>query len=99
MSAKVSNSQVDDLYDAARSAGALGGKLTGAGGGGFLMLFAPPERQDSIRDRLAHLVEVPFRIEPMGSQIIFYENVEGYEDSRTETVPSGAQPLRIVRAA
>jgi len=99
LSAKVSNSQVDDLYDAARSAGALGGKLTGAGGGGFLMLFAPPERHDSIRDRLAHLVEVPFRIEPMGSQIIFYENVEGYEDSRTESASPDAHPLRIIRAA
>lgn len=74
----VSNPQVDDLYERALSAGAVGGKLTGAGGGGFLLLFVPPDRQERVRDELRHLVHVPFRFESTGTQIIFYEAGEDY---------------------
>jgi len=67
----ISNKAVDEAYEAARSAGALGGKLLGAGGCGFILIFAPPEKQDKIRAQLAHLMEVPFNFSPEGSRIIF----------------------------
>ncbi|MCY3023431.1 MAG: kinase [Planctomycetota bacterium] len=78
MSAMVSTAAVDDLYAAARSAGAVGGKLTGAGGGGFLLLFVPPDRRAAVRERLSHLIHVPFKFDSLGSQIIFFEPEESY---------------------
>ncbi len=66
----VSNPQIDRMYERARDAGALGGKLLGAGGGGFLLLFVPPERQPSLRAALADYGEVPFRLNFTGSHII-----------------------------
>lgn len=71
LGAKISNAQIDDLYSNARRAGAVGGKLTGAGGGGFLLLFVPPEKQAAVRDRLRNLIHVPFQFDYAGSQIIF----------------------------
>jgi D-glycero-alpha-D-manno-heptose-7-phosphate kinase len=73
LSRMVSNSEVDELYERARAAGALGGKLTGAGGGGFLLLFAPPEKHRDVLDALDGRIHVPFEFESGGSQIIFYE--------------------------
>jgi D-glycero-alpha-D-manno-heptose-7-phosphate kinase len=73
LSPAVSNPEVDGLYDLARSAGALGGKLTGAGGGGFLLLFVEPDRQEAVRRALDGLIHVPFQFESAGSQIVFYE--------------------------
>ncbi|MFC1682610.1 GHMP kinase, partial [Candidatus Zixiibacteriota bacterium] len=67
----VTDGQIDELYQKALSAGALGGKITGAGGGGFLLLFCPGERQEDVRRALAHLTELPFRFENQGSKIIF----------------------------
>lgn len=67
----ISNSHLDDLYRKALSAGALGGKVTGAGGGGFLLLYAPPEKRDSVRRALDTLTELPFHLEPDGSKVIF----------------------------
>jgi len=78
LSAKVSNARVDALYDEARKAGAIGGKLLGAGGGGFLLLFVPPEKQARVRKQLNRLIEVPFEFEFSGSQIIFYDLEEDY---------------------
>ena len=78
LSAKVSNPQVDALYDAARSAGAIGGKLLGAGGGGFLLFFVPPERQKKVRQQLKQLIHVPFAFESSGSQIIFFDMEEDF---------------------
>jgi D-glycero-alpha-D-manno-heptose-7-phosphate kinase len=78
LSDKVSNSQVDSLYDEARMAGAIGGKLLGAGGGGFFLLFVPPEKQNKIRKQLNRLIHVPFEFEFTGSQIIFYDLEEDY---------------------
>jgi D-glycero-alpha-D-manno-heptose-7-phosphate kinase len=78
LSSKVSNSQVDELYNQAMSAGAIGGKLTGAGGGGFLLLFVPPSKQKAVRDRLNKLIHVPFKFEFSGSQIIFYDEEVDY---------------------
>jgi len=62
--------EIYDLYEAARHAGALGGKLLGAGGGGFLLLYADPERQASVRAALPGLLEVPFKFENEGTRLI-----------------------------
>ena len=78
LSSKVSNPQVDNLYDESIAAGALGGKLTGAGGGGFLLLFVPPSRQNAVKEKLNNLIHVPFKFEFSGSQIIFYDDEEDY---------------------
>jgi D-glycero-alpha-D-manno-heptose-7-phosphate kinase len=81
LSAKVSNPEVDGLYEQARSAGAVGGKLTGAGGGGFLLLFVPPDKQQSALAELDNLIHVPFEFESAGSQIIFYEPGVDYQEA------------------
>lgn len=70
---KISNSTIDDIYSAARSSGALGGKLLGAGGGGFMLLFAKPQDQPKIKAKLKKLLYVPFKFEDTGSQIIVYQ--------------------------
>lgn len=84
LSSKVSNPQVDALYSEATSAGAIGGKLTGAGGGGFLLLFVPPEKQPAVKERLKKLIHVPFRFETSGSQVIFYESGVDYSAEEKE---------------
>lgn len=71
LSSKISNDKIDDLYDRAMEAGALGGKLLGAGGGGFLLICARPEDQDKIRKVLPNLLLIPFSFENEGSQIIY----------------------------
>jgi len=80
MGAKVSNDKVDDIYSQARSAGAIGGKLLGAGGGGFMLLFVPPSKQAKVKERLNKLIHVPFKFEPSGSQIIFFDTEEDYSN-------------------
>ena len=67
----ISNQGVDDWYAAARENGALGGKLLGAGGGGFLMVMAPPHKHDAIRAAVGRPRELPFRIDRRGSRVIF----------------------------
>ena len=67
----ISNNQIDDIYEQALKAGAIGGKLCGAGGGGFILFFVPPEKQKNVKDSLK-LLHVPFRFENLGSQIIFH---------------------------
>jgi D-glycero-alpha-D-manno-heptose-7-phosphate kinase len=67
----VTDGQINDLYERAMTAGALGGKITGAGGGGFLLLYCPGEKQENVRQALSHLTELPFRFENQGSKIIF----------------------------
>ncbi len=71
MATKISNGQIDEVYATARKAGALGGKITGAGGGGFLLLYCPRERQYDVRDALRGLPELPFHLEPDGTKVIF----------------------------
>ena len=73
LSDKISSSHIDEIYDTARGAGAIGGKLLGAGGGGFILLFVPPQAQKRIREKLKKLLLVPFEFENLGSQIIFYQ--------------------------
>jgi len=71
LASKVSNGQIDSIYEIALSAGAIGGKITGAGGGGFLLLYCPPGKQESVRAVLSHLQELPFQLEPDGTKVIF----------------------------
>jgi D-glycero-alpha-D-manno-heptose-7-phosphate kinase len=71
LASKISNSDVDDLYEIARKAGATGGKIAGAGGGGFLLLYCPPGRQEHLRQELHMLQELPFNLGQDGSKVIF----------------------------
>lgn len=71
LASQITNDGIDELYAAARKAGALGGKITGAGGGGFLLLFCPPERRAAVRAALRPLQELPFQLEQDGSKVIF----------------------------
>jgi D-glycero-alpha-D-manno-heptose-7-phosphate kinase len=80
LSDKVSNSSVDELYEAARRSGAIGGKLLGAGGGGFLLLFVAPQNQAAVREQLSRLIYVPFEFEFSGSQIIFFDPEEDFTE-------------------
>lgn len=78
---KISTPEVDDIYTAARAAGVIGGKLLGAGGGGFMLLFVKPELQPKVREALSGLLYVPFHFETSGSQIVFCEPDLYYEKS------------------
>ncbi len=71
LSEKISTPGIEDALEAAKNAGATSGKILGAGGGGFLMLFAKPEHHQAIRSKLSKLLEVPFQFDFQGSQIIF----------------------------
>jgi D-glycero-alpha-D-manno-heptose-7-phosphate kinase len=68
----ISNPDIDEFYYAARSAGATGGKLLGAGAGGFLVFYAPPDRHPDICRALSHLKQVDFRFERQGSRIMLF---------------------------
>lgn len=67
----ITNPQIDELYELAMSAGAIGGKVTGAGGGGFFLVCVPPENRAAVRKKLSHLRELPINLERDGSKIIF----------------------------
>jgi len=67
----ISNGRINEMYEAARGAGAIGGKIAGAGGGGFLLLYVPFERQNQVRTELSALQELPFRLEADGTKVIF----------------------------
>jgi len=72
LSPRISNPQIDNLYENALRNGAIGGKLLGAGGGGFMLLFVPPEKRKKVRRALNNMLEVKFAFENGGSQIIYY---------------------------
>ena len=72
LTSKVSTDEIDRIYTTAKVAGALGGKLLGAGGGGFLLLYVRPEHQPAVRKALSHLKEIPFRFEDGGARILYY---------------------------
>jgi D-glycero-alpha-D-manno-heptose-7-phosphate kinase len=69
----ITNPEIDEWYETARSHGAIGGKLLGAGGGGFLLIYAHPERIPDILNALPYLQPIPVRMEPQGSKIIYVE--------------------------
>ena len=72
LTSKISTSDIDILYERAKKAGAIGGKLLGAGGGGFLLLYVPLEKQDYVRKELLDLIYVPFKFENEGTKILYY---------------------------
>ena len=71
LATKISDSNLDEIYEVALKNGAIGGKITGAGGGGFLLLYCPPEKRDSVRSALKGLEEIPFHFEQDGSKVVF----------------------------
>lgn len=71
LASQISNGAIDQIYRAARKAGAVGGKLTGAGGGGFLLLYCPYEKREAVRSTLNNLQELPFQLEQDGTKVIF----------------------------
>lgn len=71
LAGSITNGTIDDMYEQARLCGAIGGKITGAGGGGFLLLYVPYEKQSSVRNALCGLRELPFRLESDGTKVIF----------------------------
>ena len=94
LSDKVSNSEVDALYDCARQAGAIGGKLTGAGGGGFMLVFVPPDRHSAVSEALSQLILVPFKFESSGSQIIFFDLEEDFHSTEQRRAVQAIRSFR-----
>lgn len=78
LSSRISTDAVDKMYEVALNAGAIGGKLCGAGGGGFMLLFVPPRKQRQVRKALDNFLHVPFNFETLGSQIIVYAHQDSY---------------------
>lgn len=78
LSAGISTNAIDEVYNKAMQAGALGGKLLGAGGGGFLLFYVDPEKQASVREALKDLLHVPFQFENSGTTVVHY-TAEDYE--------------------
>lgn len=71
LASNISNDRIDEYYDKVISAGAVGGKILGAGGGGFLLLYCPKRRQQAVREALNHMRELEISFEPEGSKIIY----------------------------
>ena len=71
----ISNNSIDILYAKGIKAGALGGKLLGAGGGGFLLFYVEPDRQESVMKELDILMHVPFRFEDEGTSVVHYNPI------------------------
>jgi D-glycero-alpha-D-manno-heptose-7-phosphate kinase len=84
LTSKISTPEIDCMYEAGRDAGALGGKLLGAGGGGFMLFFVSPERRQALRKRLEKLLCVPFRFANRGSHVVVYEPEDVYNRSLEE---------------
>ena len=94
LSARVSNSDIDALYEQARAAGAIGGKLTGAGGGGFMLLFVEPHNRQRVRERLSALLHVPFRSSFGGSQVVFFDPEQDYSAEEQDRAARVLRPFR-----
>jgi len=71
LSSKITNSAIDEVYDLGLKAGAVGGKLLGAGGGGFILFYVPPEKQSAVKARLNKLLHIKFDFEGRGTNVIF----------------------------
>jgi D-glycero-alpha-D-manno-heptose-7-phosphate kinase len=78
---RISNGNIDEIYEAGLGAGATGGKLLGAGGGGFMLFYVNPERREELRTRLKKLLCVPFSFSSRGSHVIVYEPEEQYDEA------------------
>jgi D-glycero-alpha-D-manno-heptose-7-phosphate kinase len=93
LSPRVSNSHIDDIYRTARDAGAIGGKLLGAGGGGFLLFFVPPAKAASLRAALSELIYVPVGFDTEGSKIIFSDPGEDWEELDNQHASQTIRPF------
>ncbi len=82
----VSNPEIDERYEAALKAGALGGKLLGAGGGGFLLMFVPPDKRADVITAMKGMTHVPLRMERSGSSVVLYD-----PDLDSNYLPAGAK--------
>lgn len=78
---RITNPAIDEIYEAGLSAGAVGGKLLGAGGGGFMVFVVPPERREALRERLKKLLCIPFKFSTRGSHVVLYEPEKLYDQS------------------
>ncbi|MCZ6635044.1 MAG: GHMP kinase [bacterium] len=78
LATRISDRELDEMYDKARYAGALGGKISGAGGGGFLLVYCPPDRHEAVQQALSDYREMPFSMEQDGSKVIFNVRREGW---------------------
>jgi D-glycero-alpha-D-manno-heptose-7-phosphate kinase len=79
LTSKISNSAIDDIYETGLNAGALGGKILGAGGGGFMLFYVPADRREELKARLNKLLCVPFSFSSRGSQVVVYEPEDAYD--------------------
>ena len=73
LSDRITTAEIDEIYARAKKSGAIGGKLLGAGGGGFMLFFVPPNKQAAVREILNELVYVPFSFENTGSKVVLYQ--------------------------
>lgn len=89
----VSNDEIDGIYATALQSGAVGGKLLGAGGGGFLLIFAAPENHATIKSKLNNLLEIPFRFERSGSQVIFFDPQIDYSTKEQDRETQNLRPF------
>lgn len=78
LTTKISNDSIDEIYENAKKSGALGGKLLGAGGGGFMLLYVEPDKQSDVRKVLDNLLEIPFEFENYGSRVMYFKS-ESYK--------------------
>jgi len=74
ITSEISTKSIDQIYEKAREAGAIGGKILGAGGGGFLLFYVEKNNQDKVRDALSDLFIMPIKIDKAGSRITYYDN-------------------------
>lgn len=84
LTGKITTPEIDEIYEAGRASGALGGKLLGAGGGGFMLFYVAPERREELRLRLKKLLCVPFSFSQKGSHVVVYEPEETYDKSLSD---------------
>ena len=81
LTTRISSPEIDEIYNAGLAAGALGGKLLGAGAGGFMLFYVPPEKKASLREKLRKLLCVPFEFSNRGSHVVVYEPEAEYDQS------------------
>lgn len=99
LSKKISEDRIDEYYCRAICHGASGGKLLGAGGGGFLLLYCEKEHQEKLRHSLAELPELSFSFDTFGTQIIYYEEPQNHWSHQTKELDRGAEPIGMHEAA
>lgn len=73
---KISNPEIDSIYNTGIKSGAYGGKLLGAGGGGFILFIVDPKYQNRLKNKLSKLLHVPINLESLGSQIVYYSHAD-----------------------